>query len=437
MDENDEQLFWGVFRGDFDGVKAALEAGANVDGPPELASTSIVSATIADNAGMVEFLLEQGADPDRPVTQEVKYPKSKIDTTILGERALHIAARTGNVEIVRVLLARDRADSNAIDSRGYTVLMATCESAHVCAEVMWLLLEAGADPTLAAEDGFIPLHIAALKEDMDLLDMLCSRAPATLNRRTTADGATPLFMACGKGNERMVSKLLSLGAMQPMTPRASDTCPLMVAVIKGFVGVVRVLINEGGVRAVGGEIAFAEALQRAVEARPLGMLRLMLGVDGEERRSEWANTYHKGTHLLHVGADRCHPAVVSILLKAGADEAARDREGRFARDMIGRVRRQDELQMNRAQMDQGNVTAIRRMLQRGPAYRARSWAWPSEEEGNADGSGDGDTAVAAAVLSSPPAVYIPPVLGVRIFRPKEKSSSKFFVRTIGRYCAKD
>ncbi|CAN0491517.1 unnamed protein product [Laminaria digitata] len=229
-------------------MKAALEDGANVDEHPRLPYAPIVAATIASRADMVSFLLEQGADPDRPVTKEVEVP-CVIGATTPGERALHIAARSGNVDIVRLLLKRSRADPNATDNDGYTPLLATCASPYVSVEVVPLLLEAGADPALADEKGFIPLHTVATKGFMDLVDVLHSTRSNTLNRRA-AKGETPLFVACGGGHESMVSKLLSLAAMQP-TPLAES--PLTLAVMTGSVGVIRVLVNEGGIRAIGGD----------------------------------------------------------------------------------------------------------------------------------------------------------------------------------------
>ena len=79
-------------------------------------------------------------------------------------------------------------------------------------------------------------------------------------------------------------------------------------------------------------------------------------------------------------------------------------------------------------------------LQRSPAYRARSWAWSSDEEADAGGSGDDDTAaaaaaaaaVAAAARSAPPASNTPPADGVQIYRPTAKSRSNLFVRLVGR-----
>lgn len=110
----------------------------------------------------------------------------------------------------------------------------------------------------------------------------------------------------------------------------TDMCPLWAAVGKGYLGVVRVLMNEGETKAVGGEIALPQALVYIARFRETRILRLLLTVDGEEKRSEWANIRLGGRHLLHFAAGCCCSTEVSTLLEAGADEAARDRQTRLS-----------------------------------------------------------------------------------------------------------
>lgn len=211
--------------------------------------------------------------------------------------------------------------------------------------------------------------------------------------------------------------------------------PLVAAAHNGSVGVVRVLISGGRAkrRAVWGDVVLAQALRQAVVFRRPKVLRVLLTADGEERRAGLANAIVRGKYLLHFAAGYCRSAAVSILLEAGAAEAALDAGGNTPQEAIGTALDRDELPAIRE-----NAVAIRRMLRRGPAYRARSWAWPSDDEEEADAGGGGDGSdgdvAAAAVLASPPEVLkSSSVTRVRIFRPKdEESSSNFFVRLVSR-----
>ncbi|CAM9193120.1 unnamed protein product, partial [Laminaria digitata] len=157
-------LLQAVFDGDPGVVKAALDAGASVNGHSEQSYAPIVAATLTGDVDMVEFLLEQGADPENPlnITMAPGMP---------GTRPLQIAIGSGHVKI-----------------------------AH-------LLLEAGADPVSENKIGYTHLHGVALSGHVDVVDMLHSKAPSTLNR-CASQGETPLFVACCNGHESVVSKLL-------------------------------------------------------------------------------------------------------------------------------------------------------------------------------------------------------------------------------------
>ncbi|CAM9136988.1 unnamed protein product [Laminaria digitata] len=377
-----------------------------------------------NEVGMIQFLIERKADPNGPVHREMPVPRAlafaseERFTHHPGERALHIAVVRGNVEVVR-MLKRAGADPNATDKRGRTPLLTACGCLEGCVEIVRLLLEAGANPALAEkENGYAPLHLAAQNGHTEFIDMLCKAAPSVLSTYATA-GETPLFMACATGHEMIASRLLSLGAMQVVPPDKRGMLPLAVAVKGGHMGVVRVMIDRGiGIRAIGGRVMFPNALYSSVRHHQARILCVLLGAHGEERRTEWANTDLSDQKLLHCGAGFCSPGAVSVLLRSGADEAALDSQGRVPRDTIGADPRMKVKNYRKKEI------AIRRMLQRGPAYRARSWAWRTEEA--KDGGGCGDQGV---VLSSAQAPKTPAV-GVRIFRPK--NDRKFFARAVGR-----
>ncbi|CAN0262068.1 unnamed protein product, partial [Laminaria digitata] len=284
----------------------------------------------------IEFLVEQGAaaSASRPATRtssssstpggQPGTSSSGKATRISGDRALQIAARGDQVDTVRLLLQRGLADPNVQDEIGCTPLMAACSCPQARAEVARLLVEAGADPTRASNDGFTPMHSVAQHGHTDLVDLLHSSSPATLNLHSTS-GETPLFMACYYGQEEVLSRLLSLGAVPPVERKM---CPLTMAVRQGFVGVVRILITQQGMQAIGGRDVLPKALYASARFGQGKILRVLLGADGDGMRSAWANTGIMGKHLLHFGAGYCSPGAVSALLEAGADEGARDVEGR-------------------------------------------------------------------------------------------------------------
>lgn len=321
-----------------------------------------------------------------------------------GEWTLHVASTRGDIEVVRFLLQRTHTDPNATDSAGVTPLLAACRSTQYRTQsrvdVVRLLLDEGADATLAEQkSGFVPLHFVAFGGHIDLVDVLYSRAPALLNLRAKC-GVTPLLAACLGGHERMVYKFLLIGA----------------------------------VGAIEGDADLTELLRSSVQYRQPIILRLLLTACGEERRSEWANNNLEGWSVVHLAAGYCFSAVVSILLRAGADGAGYDPEGRTAQEAIGLYSFPiNYIQRGPIRSDPSEGIAIRRMLDRGPAYRARSWAWPCDDRGGVDGSGRGYEDTASAILaSSAPVSTTNPEIGWRICRPMDKGSCKFFARLIGR-----
>ena len=237
--DHDMCLMMAVHDGCVRRATAALAAGANVNGRPGEKSAPIVLATAVDRPAMILFLVRHGADPDGRIFEPLQHPHPTEDMSVgmPGERALHVAAKSGNVELVRLLLKQARADPNAADNEGCTPLNATCQCQHACVEaVVRLLLEAGADPTLARRDGYGPMHGVTVRGHEGLVDVLLSRQPSTLNH-CSPDGASPLFVACGEGRERMVSLLLSRGATQWMLGDEKHMFPLLAAVHEGHMGV--------------------------------------------------------------------------------------------------------------------------------------------------------------------------------------------------------
>ena len=448
---NDPALLEGVLNGNMKEARAALADGANVNGSPRLPIPPISAAAAMNEVGMVKLMIEHGADPNCPANRDMVSPSTDIGVNICeGDRPLHVAAKLGRLEIVRLLLNWAGADPNTTNKTGRTPLMAACACLDNRAEVVRSLLGAGADATLEEENGYTALHVVGYYGRIDLVDMLHAEAPDTLSRAASTR-ETPLCIACAQGRENVVARLLSLGATHRVWRDDPSACALSMAAMKGRKGIVRILIDEG-LGAVGGRaMVMPDAMYTAIRSRHSDVLLMLLAADWEEPRSVWANAAIMGRPLLHLGAGHCYPAAVSVLLAAGADEKARDFAELTPLDCIGFETGAEASEV--VAMDKGEQLAIRRMLERASAYRARSWAWPAAE-GEADAGGGGgcggvggrDTRGGVASLLSPTAPKVPKAQtaakapsvprGMRIFRPKEKSSSnrsrKFFVNVVGR-----
>lgn len=331
-----------------------------------------------------------------------------------GWRALHAAVSGGRCDAIGALLALG-ADPNRADNVGVTPLMLACRmpDAGYRLRMAEQLLRGGSKPALQCKQGAIALTHAAAMGDADVIKLLVAAAPATLNHPQLVMGVfftTPLGFATTYGGEAAVRALLSLGASDREVFERQEASSLTYAADRRMDGMVKLLLDEG-LEAVGGLRAVAGVACEAVQAGDARILHLLISVEGEAGRRRWARKAVGGVPLLHAAAAFNALAVVVLLLAAGADESLADARGLRPRDMIGA-----QVPPGDNTPDETTEAAIGRALRRGPAFRARSWAWPTLE---ASGGGGLDSA-AGAVAAVPG--------GVRVFRPR----GRFFVSRLTR-----
>lgn len=133
-------------------------------------------------------------------------PAAKI-VNVRGPWALHAAINGGQVDALQVPLQAG-ADSNSLDPRGDTTLMAVSNEAVPTATrlaMVEVLCSAGADLLLPNEKskGRKAIQYAAQNGDTRLVGNLLSRAPTTLNA-LTEDEESPLLAAACSGHEDTV-----------------------------------------------------------------------------------------------------------------------------------------------------------------------------------------------------------------------------------------
>jgi len=233
----------------------------------ELPRTALWGALLPGrHLALGEVLLEGGANPTDGVS-------------------VHIAGGSGDLAILE-LLHRFRVNVNGIPGGVPPlryILSWAANSVERVAGIRWLL-EHGADPNLAwAEFGDAPIHIAAQRWDVPMIELLVKHGADIHQRR--ADGRTAHALAELHGNQEIAAWLLSHGAKDELSPLDR----------------------------------FVSACARGDRARADAMLTANPNLRGELRAEH---------HLmLQVPAERGDGAILGTMLECGFDANAKDHDG--------------------------------------------------------------------------------------------------------------
>ncbi len=190
--------------GDLDGVRAALSAGADVDGQA-LGTRPLHCAAFQGHLAVAELLLAEGAKVD--ATDEAGVTPLLAALARLGSSRTH-ADYLAAVALVLLLLDK-RADPSA-SVRGNTALHMAAKTGEPL--VLEALLAKGADTLARNDEGALALHVVAGSKRPDGLAALLRACPDQINA-TDDYGWAPLhYLADVGGPEAMFSALLEAGA---------------------------------------------------------------------------------------------------------------------------------------------------------------------------------------------------------------------------------
>ncbi|PWA16036.1 hypothetical protein CCH79_00018740 [Gambusia affinis] len=187
--------------------------------------TALHMAARAGQVEVVRCLLRNGAMVDAQARED--------------QTPLHIASRLGKTEIVQLLL-QHMAHPDAATTNGYTPLHISAREGQL--ETASVLLEAGASHSLATKKGFTPLHVAAKYGNLDVVKLLMQRcAPPDSAGK---NGLTPLHVAAHYDNQKVALLLLDKGA-SPHTMAKNGYTPLHIAAKKNQMDIATVLLQYG------------------------------------------------------------------------------------------------------------------------------------------------------------------------------------------------
>jgi uncharacterized protein len=235
---------------------ALINAGADLTARDSHGRTPLHAAVVAGKQELIQLLLAKGADPN-----------TRDDT---GASPLDEAAWGGSVEIARMLVDAGAAVNAPETKTGATPINEAVFKDHI--DVIKLLLARGADTSIRDHAGFSPAENAVRRHHPEVLGILLEherdgalpvRLLADAVRRGQADtvqtllelgvgvdakfvsGSTALYEAALKGDDQIVSLLVSRGADVNARETVSGTTPLYAAAAFGRAQTVAALLLWG------------------------------------------------------------------------------------------------------------------------------------------------------------------------------------------------
>lgn len=265
----------------------------------------------ADWAAMTQLLLDNGANPNL--------------TNSHGEAALNLARQSGDQAVLAVLQRRGAKDT--LVYAGLSRVESMLKAAR-SGDVFKLeqLLQEGADPNAADNNGVLPLLAAAYEGQLEasrvlieggaevnyvpvgLSEFALAKSHAPLSERelmeAAARGDTALHAAVRQGHLEVARLLLERGAEIGLVNRHGET-PLLVAADEGRLALTKLLLAEG---------ADPNVTEQDNRRNRLALAKHAMGRDS----------------VLIVAVENGHLAVAQALIEAGADVDYRGFSGRTA-----------------------------------------------------------------------------------------------------------
>ena len=187
-------------------------------------NTPLHRAARCNQKGMVQLLLDNGADSERE--------------NWMGGTPLLVAISSGHNGVIQILLDNGADPNRAHRQDGGTPLH---RAARIDNEnVMKLLLRGGADPHKCNKIGATPLHVASMRGNTNMVEMLLN--PGADPNKEDHHGETPLHWASKMGHTNVVQMLLQGGA-RPEKRNKKGENPLHLAKQHGRDDVFRVLFD--------------------------------------------------------------------------------------------------------------------------------------------------------------------------------------------------
>ncbi|KAJ0476548.1 putative ankyrin repeat-containing domain, PGG domain, ankyrin repeat-containing domain superfamily [Helianthus annuus] len=233
---DDTSLHIAVRAGDADSVMEILSSTGEQELKELLSKTNQSGETalyVAAEYGCVDFVREMMKYYDL----EAAGIKAKN-----GFDAFHIAAKQGDLEILKVLMESQSELSMTFDQTNTTAVHTACEQGHI--EVVKFLLEKNSSmATIAKSNHKTALHSCARKGHLDVMKALLEKVPE-IATRADKKGQTALHMAAKGQSVDIVNELIAADdGLINMVDKKENTA-LHIATRKGRLEIVLALLSH-------------------------------------------------------------------------------------------------------------------------------------------------------------------------------------------------
>ncbi|KAI0902853.1 ankyrin [Ustulina deusta] len=286
-------------------VKLLIARGINISTMDENGRTALHYAAEAGEAGIIQILLESNADV--------------LAEDLRGRTAVHEATENEHESILKILLERI-GDENQTER--WVANFGFCRAVDQAdAHEVMLQLGKGADPNVKTKDRISLLHLAVVRENIDVLQLLLANG-ASANVKEFFN-RTPLHWAAYRDYSTGVQLLLDYGA-DIQAAGTDGLTPLHMAAAAASFSVVNQLLDNGaetGCKGKGGVDG------TEIHNKYLAVLDVFI-----ERGADLNELDSRGSILLisAVASTKSTVALVRRLLEKGANVAAQTNSGTSA-----------------------------------------------------------------------------------------------------------
>lgn len=325
-------LMFAARSGDAESVAVLLDAGADIEARDDYrGATPLLLAAEQNHAAAVQLLIGRGANINARTKTTIAEGRRGPGAPEGGLSSLMLASRENGIETVKVLLA-EKALVNQQSAGGHTALITAIQNANI--EISELLIDNGADVSLANDMGWNPLYMAVKMRSLEkgtmpnpvidingmfqVIEHLIAKG-ANVNARLNDDtevhnairstwlaeaGATPFLRAAFCGDLKVMKLLLANGA-DPLIAATDGTTALMALAGVGY--------TKGFMKDVGTIEESLEAMKILIDA----------GIDINARNTDLVQAIHGAAHKNFVQG-------IQMLVDSGADLTSHsNRKGQF------------------------------------------------------------------------------------------------------------